>query len=127
MYSQAVPVSHKLLLTNISYIQVKAEWATAGFNVCPDCASLQGRVFTLDEIENLIPLHPNCRCIALPITEGSVPEAFGDSPVSRLEPTNPSTIGEQYRSADGNFYRSGFFERQQRRSRPSRKRRRVEE
>ena len=108
-------------------IQVKAEWATAGFNVCPDCASLQGRVFTLDEIENLIPLHPNCRCIALPITEGSVPEAFGDSPVSRLEPTNPSTIGEQYRSADGNFYRSGFFERQQRRSRPSRKRRRVEE
>lgn len=108
-------------------IEVKAEWATSGFNVCPDCAALQGRVFTLDEIENLIPLHPNCKCIALPLTPGSVPEAFGDSPVGRLEPVDPSTIGSQYRSADGNFYRTGFIERQQGRARPSRRRRKVKE
>lgn len=45
---------------------VKAEWKTAGFNVCPECASLEGKVFTLDEIESMIPRHPNCRCLALP-------------------------------------------------------------
>lgn len=46
---------------------VYAEWSTAGDNrVCPQCADLNGSVFTLDQIEKLIPLHPNCRCIALP-------------------------------------------------------------
>jgi len=51
-------------------IVVKAEWKTAGDNrVCTRCASLEGQVFTLDEIEPMIPLHPQCRCIALPYVE----------------------------------------------------------
>lgn len=41
-------------------VKVKAEFSTAGYNVCEECASLEGRIFTLDEIENLIPVHPNC-------------------------------------------------------------------
>ena len=49
---------------------VKAEWMTAGDDrVCPKCAALEGKIFTLDEIEPLIPLHPMCRCIALPWIE----------------------------------------------------------
>lgn len=49
-------------------VKVKAEWQTAGDGrVCEDCASLQGSVYTLDEIENKIPLHPQCRCVALPL------------------------------------------------------------
>ena len=48
-------------------VYVQAEWVTAGDDrVCERCASLQGKIFTLDEIEPLIPLHPYCRCIALP-------------------------------------------------------------
>jgi len=48
-------------------IRVKAEWNTAGDDrVCPLCMALEGKVFTLDEIEPMIPLHPGCRCIALP-------------------------------------------------------------
>jgi SPP1 gp7 family putative phage head morphogenesis protein len=47
-------------------VVVKAEWVDAGFNVCPDCAKNNGKIFDLNEIEGLIPLHPNCRCIALP-------------------------------------------------------------
>jgi SPP1 gp7 family putative phage head morphogenesis protein len=48
-------------------VKVKAEWQTAGDNrVCPRCSSLQGQVFTLDEMQNKIPLHPQCRCVALP-------------------------------------------------------------
>jgi len=49
-------------------VRVRAEWQTAGdHRVCGDCASLQGKVFKLEEIENMIPLHPLCRCIALPL------------------------------------------------------------
>jgi SPP1 gp7 family putative phage head morphogenesis protein len=48
-------------------IIVKGEWKTAGDDrVCEKCASLEGKIFTLDEIESLIPYHPYCRCIALP-------------------------------------------------------------
>jgi len=49
-------------------VTVRAEWATAGDQrVCPDCASLENEVFTLEVIQNKIPLHPQCRCVALPI------------------------------------------------------------
>lgn len=49
-------------------IQVRAEWITAEDNrVCEKCASMEGRTFTLDEIEPMIPAHPLCRCLALPI------------------------------------------------------------
>ena len=37
--------------------------------VCSQCLALQGKIFSLDEIEPMIPLHPNCRCIALPYIE----------------------------------------------------------
>ena len=48
-------------------VVVKAEWATSGFKVCPDCQALEGQIFTLDEIEGMIPLHAQCRCITIPV------------------------------------------------------------
>lgn len=51
-------------------VVVKGEWKTAGDDrVCDLCAALEGKIFTLDEIESMIPLHPMCRCIALPWIE----------------------------------------------------------
>lgn len=51
-------------------VYVKAEWATAGDDrVCPKCSAMEKKIFTLDEIELLIPLHPQCRCVALPYIE----------------------------------------------------------
>lgn len=48
-------------------VYVQGEWKTAGDDrVCPKCEHLEGKIFTLDEIEGMIPAHPNCRCIALP-------------------------------------------------------------
>jgi len=42
-------------------IKVKGEWKTAGDDrVCERCAELEGKIFTLDEIEPMIPLHPMC-------------------------------------------------------------------
>ena len=54
----------------VDQVEVEAEWLTAGDDrVCPRCARREGEVFTLDEIEGEIPLHPNCRCVALPVVE----------------------------------------------------------
>ena len=51
-------------------VKVKAEFVTAGDDrVCDRCNALEREVFTLDRIEGLIPLHPQCRCIALPYKE----------------------------------------------------------
>lgn len=48
-------------------VTVLAEFTTAGDSrVCVQCDNLEGRIFTLDEIEFIIPVHPNCRCIAIP-------------------------------------------------------------
>lgn len=52
----------------IENVQVEAEWITAGDSrVCELCAPLEGKRFKLDEIEGKIPVHPQCRCAAIPI------------------------------------------------------------
>ena len=49
-------------------VVVQAEFSTAGDQrVCPECEALEGKRYTVTEIENVIPVHPNCRCVALPI------------------------------------------------------------
>jgi len=52
-------------------VKVDAEWHTAGDSrVCGLCAPLDykktGRVWGLSEIKGKIPVHPLCRCVALP-------------------------------------------------------------
>jgi len=37
------------------------KWITR-FNPCDYCASLRGRILTLDEATNMIPVHPHCHC-----------------------------------------------------------------
>lgn len=49
----------------------QVEWSTAGDNrVCERCKEMKGKVFSVEEIEDMIPLHPECRCIAIPLCEG---------------------------------------------------------
>jgi len=74
----------------IEGVKIQAEWSTAGDDrVCPDCADLENRVFTLAEIEGLIPLHPQCRCVALPLLAGEKPE---------ITKTIDEMAGDNYRS-----------------------------
>jgi SPP1 gp7 family putative phage head morphogenesis protein len=48
-------------------IIIDVEWLTAG-NPCPICADLAARgPYKVDEVESLIPVHPNCRCTTRPI------------------------------------------------------------
>ena len=53
-------------------VTVMVEFVTAGYNVCPQCAELNGRTFTLAEIKNIIPVHPHCRCCAIPVKKESI-------------------------------------------------------
>ena len=49
-------------------IRVIAEWGTAGDDrVCSQCANLHGNRYKLEVIEHMIPIHPQCRCIAIPV------------------------------------------------------------
>jgi len=49
-------------------VTIKAEFATVeDGQVCSVCASLHGKEFSLKDVKNLIPVHPQCRCIALPL------------------------------------------------------------
>lgn len=52
----------------IEGVVVIVEFNTAfDSRVCATCASLAGKRFTLDEIETVIPVHPQCRCFARPL------------------------------------------------------------
>lgn len=58
-------------------VTAQVEFATAGDDkVCPRCQGLEGKVYTLDEADGLIPVHPNCRCTWLPVVD--VPDAEAD-------------------------------------------------
>jgi SPP1 gp7 family putative phage head morphogenesis protein len=49
-------------------VYVVAELATAkDGRVCEECASLEGKQYSLSEAEFLIPVHPMCRCTILPV------------------------------------------------------------
>jgi hypothetical protein len=48
-------------------IVIKAEWSTAGDEaVCDLCWPLEKTIWPLSEAKNMIPRHPNCRCVAIP-------------------------------------------------------------
>ncbi len=89
----------------IQGVFIEVEWGTAQDDrVCPECAFMEGRIFTLDEIEFLIPLHPECRCRALPLVEGQ----------ALRRPRNirqrAAVVGQVAVRADGTAVRRGLFE-----------------
>jgi len=52
----------------VAGVKVIAELRTAGDDrVCTQCESLEGETFTLEKAESIIPVHPDCRCIFIPI------------------------------------------------------------
>lgn len=52
----------------VEQVGVVAELQTAGDErVCPECSALENELYTIEEAQNIIPVHPNCRCIWLPL------------------------------------------------------------
>ena len=65
--------AYRIASTETAHAQIKAQvdkYKEYGFkhgryyatDPCEDCSKLHGQPFTLDEIETLIPKHPNCEC-----------------------------------------------------------------
>jgi len=51
-------------------LKVQVEFLTAGDDrVCPKCAHLENKIYSIDEAWNIIPVHPMCRCLFLPIID----------------------------------------------------------
>ncbi len=74
--------------------KIMAEWrATPDDRVCEECAALDGKVFTLDQIEGMIPVHPNC------LIDGQVwvYTVDGKKPIRDVE------LGEQVLTHKGRF------------------------
>lgn len=47
---------------------VLAEYVTTNDGrVCPKCKALDGKRYTLDQAMNIIPQHPGCRCMVIPV------------------------------------------------------------
>ena len=42
-------------------------WSATGERSCPFCASREGSIYELDELEGAIPAHPRCRCTIAPV------------------------------------------------------------
>lgn len=42
---------------------------------CPLCFPLEGKKFKLDQIESMIPRHPSCRCVAIPLVDKEARDA----------------------------------------------------
>lgn len=47
-------------------------WSATGERTCPFCASREGSIYTLDELEGAIPAHPRCRCTVAPVMGDNV-------------------------------------------------------
>lgn len=52
----------------VAGVNVVAEWLTVGDgSVCAECEDMAANgPYSLDDIRSMIPLHPNCRCVAVP-------------------------------------------------------------
>jgi SPP1 gp7 family putative phage head morphogenesis protein len=90
-------------------VVVKAEWVDAGFNVCPECAKNNGKIFELSEIEGLIPLHPNCRCIALPTMPEKGVKAVEKvqevlKPIEEIQKKELSEASDKFLKVHGDYY-----------------------
>ena len=69
----------------------KAEFFTAADErVCEECEPLHGNIYPTEEAQGKIPVHPNCRCVFLPIVG---PEDVAERP-ARPEAAKPT--GDQW-------------------------------
>lgn len=54
----------------VSHVGAAVEWLTGG-DPCPECASMAGSEFSLEDAHGMLPLHPNCVCAWTPAGFGS--------------------------------------------------------
>ena len=72
--TEASRAHHKAVVAMYDWYRVRGVYVLAEIltardeRVCMTCASLEGEVYTLEEVRDLIPVHPLCRCMILPVS-----------------------------------------------------------
>lgn len=74
--------ANRLVRTELSHIRVistldsyrdagvtQYEYIANGPNMCEECEELNGQIFSIDDIEHLPPVHPNCVCSILAVLD----------------------------------------------------------
>jgi len=104
----------------VAGVKVEVEFRTAGDDrVCKQCAktaakklkdSLHTRIYTLDEIEDMIPVHPQCRCMALPVNPEDVPSKYDikkpapkPAPKAKVKPNTPQFKSKKHQELYDDF------------------------
>lgn len=62
----------------IEGVDVVSEFSTSLDNkVCPKCAGLEGKQYSVEEARGVIPVHPNCRCSWIPVVTEATSRRIG--------------------------------------------------
>jgi len=65
-YNRALVAQYRA--AGVEGVRLLVEWLTAGDpKVCPFCTQYGGKTYPLEEAEQLVPAHPNCRCVLIPV------------------------------------------------------------
>lgn len=69
-YNEAALNRYERILGSTAKVTAVVELVTAGDDrVCSECESLEGVIYTIREAHNVVPVHPNCRCVWLPLSK----------------------------------------------------------
>jgi SPP1 gp7 family putative phage head morphogenesis protein len=90
----------------VTDLGVMAEWSTAlDSRVCPVCAAMEGKKFTVQEARGRIPAHPNCRCSWIPyvpmpgerrrVEKAAAKEIKKKGPPKKAEKKKPKAKGKK--------------------------------
>lgn len=64
-------------------------------NACDDCLALDGKKYSVAEGENIIPVHPNCRCAMLPVIDEQALADSLEEPKDLVPDTPPDIPGPE--------------------------------
>jgi SPP1 gp7 family putative phage head morphogenesis protein len=63
-HSQATLMEYKRV--GLEDVILQVELLPAG-DACPECQALGGKPYKIEQVQNLIPVHPHCRCSFIPV------------------------------------------------------------
>lgn len=69
----------------VDKVGAQVEFSVAGDDrVCPECESLQGQIYDIDDARGIIPVHPQCRCAWLPWNDDWNVEVDDEEPTENI-------------------------------------------
>lgn len=79
-YNEASLNRYEQILGSEGELEAVVEFQTAGDSrVCPQCQTLAGSIYTVQDARNVIPVHPACRCTWIPRSQSATTPTPGGS------------------------------------------------